>query len=231
MLLHSTPVPSMPKRTVRLAAAGALLLASLLSRPEGAGAAARAFAIDPLRSRVVVHVGKGGLFKFAGHEHEVVAPLREGEVVADASDLTRSSVRLAFDAAALRLEGEGETPGDVAKIQETMAGSGVLDVPRFAQITFQSDKVSGREISRGVLELAVSGLMQIRGHKERLTLNVRVETLGDTLVATGTTALRQSSFGITPVSVAGVVKVKDELAVDFRFEGRAPALTPPGHNP
>ena len=221
MLLHSILVTSMPERSVRLDAVCALLLASHLCWPEKTRAEPRAFVIDPLRSRVVVHVGKAGLFKFAGHEHEVVAPLREGEVVADPSDLAHGSVRLAFDAAALRLEEEGETPADVAKIQETMAGSTVLHVLRFAQITFLSDKVGGREISRGVFELAVSGLLEIRERKERLHLTVRAEVLGDTLVATGTAALRQSSFGITPVSVAGVVKVKDELAVDFRFEGRA----------
>ena len=220
MLLHSTMITSRPNRSALGAAAFALLLTSLLAGPERARADARAFVIDPLRSRIVVHVGKAGLFKFAGHEHEVVAPLREGEVVADASDLSRSSVRLAFDAAALRLEAAGEAPADVTKIQETMAGSTVLDVLRFAQITFQSDKVGGREISRGVLELAVSGLMEIRDHKERLNLAVRVLTQGDTLVATGTGALRQSSFGITPVSVAGVVKVKDELTIDFHFEAR-----------
>ena len=70
-----------------------------------------------------------------------------------------------------------------------------------------------------MFELAVSGLMEIRDHKERLDLTVRAELQGDTLVATGKAVLRQSAFGITPVSVAGVVKVKDELAVDFRFEG------------
>ena len=178
--------------------------------------------LDPLRSRILVHVGKAGLFKFAGHEHEVVAPLRDGEVRADSSNLALSSVRLSFDAAALRLDAGHETPADVAPIQETMAGPGVLDVLRFPRITFLSDKVSGREISSGVFELAVSGLMKIRDHEERLALVVRAEVQGDTLVATGKASLRQSAFDITPVSVAGVVKVKDELAVDFRFEGRSP---------
>ena len=222
MLLHSTPVTSKAERPVRPASACALAFLSFLCSPAAAQAEARRFVIDPPRSRILVHVGKAGLFKFAGHEHDVVAPLRDGEVLADPSNLALSSVRLSFDATAIRLDAEHETPADIAPIQDTMAGPGVLDVLRFPRITFESDKVSGRELSRGVFELTVGGLMAIRDHKERLTLTVRAEIQGDTLVCTGTTSLHQSAFGITPVSVAGVVKVKDELAVDFHFEGRSP---------
>ena len=220
MLLQSTPVPSMPEHSIRFAAALVLFLTPHLCWPEETRAEPRAFVIDPSRSRIVIHVGKAGLFSFAGHEHEVVAPVREGEVVADPSDLAHSSVRLIFDAAALRVERKSEAPGDVAKIQETMAGSAVLDVMRFAQISFQSDQVRGREISAGEFELVVGGLIEIRGHQERLPLSVRAKIVGDALVATGRAVLRQSSYGIAPISVAGVVKVKDELAVDFRIEAR-----------
>jgi polyisoprenoid-binding protein YceI len=210
----------MADRSVRLGLAQALALGAVLAAPASAHAEARRFVLDPQKSRVVVHVGKAGLFKFAGHEHEVVAPLQEGEVVADAVDLGRSSVRLVFDAASLRLDATHEPPDDAAKVQETLTGPAVLDAARFTRIVFQSDKVSGREIAKGVFELTVSGLMEIRGQKDRLSLTVRAEARGDTLVATGTAPLRQSAFGIVPVSVAGVVKVKDELLAEFRFEGR-----------
>ena len=212
----------MPDRSVRLGVTLALAQGVFLAAPATVRAEAQRFVLDPQKSRVVVHVGKAGLFKFAGHEHEVVAPLQEGEVVADAADLGRSSVRLVFDAASLRLDATHEPPDDAAKVQETLTGPTVLDAARFTRIVFQSDKVSGRELPKGVFELAVSGLMEIRDHKERLNLTVRVETPGGTLVATGTAPLRQSDFGIVPVSVAGVVKVKDELSVEFRFEGRPP---------
>jgi hypothetical protein len=32
------------------------------------------YVVDPARSMVAIHVGRAGLFKFAGHEHEVLAP-------------------------------------------------------------------------------------------------------------------------------------------------------------
>ena len=46
---------------------------------------------------------------------------------------------------------------------------------------------------------------------------------GDRLVASGRTTLRQTDFGITPISKAGVVKVRDEIAVDWRIQGSAAA--------
>jgi hypothetical protein len=48
-----------------------------------------------------------------------------------------------------------------------------------------------------------------------MTLPVKVLAGADTLTITGQTAFKQSDYGITPISVAGVVKVKDELAIAF----------------
>jgi hypothetical protein len=48
-----------------------------------------------------------------------------------------------------------------------------------------------------------------------------VEVAGETLTASGKTVLRQTDFGMKPVSVGGVVNVKNELGVDFRIVARA----------
>jgi hypothetical protein len=48
-----------------------------------------------------------------------------------------------------------------------------------------------------------------------VALPLRVELSGDTLTANGRLVLRQSEYGISPVTVAGVVKVKDELTIDY----------------
>ena len=36
--------------------------------------------IDTEHSKITIHVGKSGLFSAAGHEHEVSAPIAEGEI-------------------------------------------------------------------------------------------------------------------------------------------------------
>ena len=58
---------------------------------------------------------------------------------------------------------------------------------------------------------------------------MREFTEGDDLRAQGQARLRQTSFGIQPISVAGLVKVKDELLVEVDVVARrvaAAALRP-----
>jgi polyisoprenoid-binding protein YceI len=216
----------MPDRSVRLArlmvrsVLSALLLVAAAGRSPAA-AGARTFVADPAKSRVKVHVGKAGLFKFAGHEHDVEAPLAEGQILADPQDLRLSSVRLRFEASALRLNPAGEPPQDVPKVEEAMRGPRVLDVVRFAAITFVSASVTGREVSPAVYELRVEGPLTIRDREVRVGFTVRVSVSGDRLTATGQGRLRQTDFGIEPVSVAGVVKVKNELDLDLHLEALA----------
>lgn len=191
---------------------------SVLALP--AVAAGQSFTVVDRESAVVIHVGKAGLFGFAGHEHEVVAPVAEGRIVADTAALERSSVTLAFETTAFRVTGKGEPAQDVPKVQEAMAGPKVLDVTRFPGIRFTSNLVSGRLLDGGAYELRVTGELALHGVTRTLTLPVRVEVAGETLTARGRTALKQSDFGMRPLSVGGVVKVKDELALEFHIVAR-----------
>lgn len=185
-----------------------VLAASAWSEP-------RVYAVDAARSVVTIRVGKAGLFKFAGHEHEVHAPALTGEVRADREHLDRSSVVLAFEAAALRVSGKDEPAQDVPKVQAAMLGAQVLEVTRFPEVTYRSTKVAGRAASAGVYELTLGGELALHGVKGPVSALVRVEMTDERLTATGTLTLRHTAFGLTPISVAGVVKVKDELTVTF----------------
>jgi polyisoprenoid-binding protein YceI len=171
---------------------------------------------------LAIHVGRSGLFKFAGHEHEVLAQAIAGRIVADPDALERSSVTLDFEGAALRVSGEGEPAGDAPKVQEAMLGPKVLEVSRFPAIGFRSTRVTGKALGAGgSYELQLEGELTVRGIARALTLPLQVELREDRLVARGRTSLRQSAFGINPISIAGVVKVKDELDIDFEIVARA----------
>jgi polyisoprenoid-binding protein YceI len=206
-------------RTWRAARALAGLVAVVCAATSAAGAE-RPYTVDAEASRVTIQVGKGGLFGFAGHEHEVVAPEVTGEVIADVEDLARSSVTLLFTAGALRVTGRGEPAEDVPKVQEAMLGPKVLDVTRYPQIRFTSRTVSGKLAGPGVYELQVVGDMELHGVTKSLTLPLKVEMADDRLTASGRTVLRQKDFAMSPVSVAGVVKVKNEVGVDFVIVAR-----------
>jgi polyisoprenoid-binding protein YceI len=193
---------------------------ALLALLAGAEAPAR-YVVVPAESQVTLRVGRAGLFKFAGHEHEVVAPALRGEVVADAADLGRSSVSVTFDATALRVTGRGEPAQDVPKVQEAMLGPKVLDAARFPEITFQSRAVAGQQAGPGRFALQVTGDLTLHGVSRALTVPVEVEQGPDGLVAKGRAVVKQTDHGIKPVSVGGVVNVRNQVEVEFTLTARA----------
>jgi polyisoprenoid-binding protein YceI len=185
-----------------------------------ASAEPRRYTVDPGTSRFLVHVGKSGLFGFAGHDHEVVAPVHDGTITIDRDHPESSSVELVFEAAALRVTGRGEPAGDVPKVQDTMVGPQCLDANRFRTIRFASNAVKVTADVQGSMDLVVRGTLTIHGVSREVAVPVHVALGKDSLSASGTMKLQQTAFGIHPVSVGGVVKVKDELEIDWRLAAR-----------
>ena len=206
---------SLPTSTRALAA-----LFVLAAAP--AGAAPRTYLVDAGASSVRVHVGKSGALSFAGHKHEVVAPAVSGEIIADPADLGASRVDLTFAAAALEVRPEGEPAGDAPKVEEAMRGPKVLDAVRFPTIVFKSQRVAGKDAGGGAYDLELTGELTLRGVTRVFTLPVRVEVAGEALTASGKATIRHDQFGMQPVSAAaGAVKVKNEIAIEYRIVGRA----------
>src|ERR1051325_10221118 len=154
-----------------------ILAASLLL-----AAGPRTFTVDPQQSRAVIDVGKSGAFSFAGHTHEVEAPLKDGVVHLDPDAPAKSDVKLTFNAAALRVTGKGESKDDVPKVQETMLGAQVLDAKQFPTIVFESTSVSARGAAPA-FELTVAGRMTIHGVTRPVTAAVSAKIDGPTLTA------------------------------------------------
>jgi polyisoprenoid-binding protein YceI len=192
-----------------------ILLAALLAAPAALPAGETAYLVDSARSSVTIHVGRAGLLSFAGHTHIVMAPDLEGRITAVPDDLPQSMVALSFPAGRLTVVERGEPAGDAPKVQEAMLGPKVLDAARFPAITFHSSAVSGTASGPGAYRLVVRGSLTLRGVTRPITLPLAVEVGASGLKATGRMILRQTDYGIEPVSVAGVVKVKNELAIDF----------------
>ena len=105
-----------------LALAGSLTLAA---------AGPRTFTVDTSRSKALIDVGKSGAFSFAGHTHEVEAPLTSGVVHFDPDTVSKSDLRLEFNTAAMKVTGKGDPPADVPKVTEAMLGQQVLDAHDF----------------------------------------------------------------------------------------------------
>jgi polyisoprenoid-binding protein YceI len=196
-----------------------LILASI----PPAAAATKAFTVDSSASSVTVHVGKTGIGSFAGHEHEVAAPALRGQVVADFDDLPQSSVDVEANARAMKVTGD-EPAQDARKVQQTMSGPQVLNAGRFPIIGFRSRAVTGKRVSPDRYDLTIAGDLSLRGAARAMTVPVQVEVHGDTLTGTGKMVVKQTDFGIEPVSAGGgLVKVEDGVTVTFRIVARAAA--------
>ncbi|MEO8499316.1 MAG: YceI family protein [Vicinamibacteria bacterium] len=196
-----------------VASLGALLLWSFASTAP----AAETYVIDPAKSTVQVHVGKTGLLSFAGHLHEVIAPVT-GTITADPDHLAASRVELGFATAQMRVSADGEPKGDAPKVEEVMRGPAVLDVPRFPEIHFASKAVAGRLNSPGVYALTIAGVLSLHGITREISVPVTVTIEGRTLTAVARTTIRHDQFAMKAVSAGGgTVKVANEIRIDFRI--------------
>lgn len=194
-----------------------MLVATLASQAE------RPFVIDASETAITIRVGKAGLFGFAGHDHEITAPVVHGRIILDAEDVSRAHVAVDFDATALHVTGRGEPADDVPEVQRVMLSERVLDVHRYPTIAFRSRRiVVGRASSDG-MPLEIEGDLTLHGVTRRVTVPATVTIASDHLVAEGTTTVRQTDFGIRPVTAAaGTVRVKDRVDITFRVAARRP---------
>ena len=160
--------------------------------------------IDTERSTLKIHVGKAGLFSVAGHDHWVTARFAEGSF--NDSDFPR--VSFAVDARGLALmEDDKLSPGEQAEVQHTMHVQ-VLESETYPLISFHSVKIQ----KAGADHWIVFGDLTLHGRTKPIQADVRI---GDGAY-TGHAKIKQTDFGINPVSVAGgVVKVKNELEIYF----------------
>jgi polyisoprenoid-binding protein YceI len=167
-----------------------------------AGTAARA--IDAAHSSMKVRVLKSGFFSAFAHNHEIEAPITSGEV----SEAGSPSVELRVDARKMSVLDPEASADTRAKIQDTMLGPQVLDTEHFSEIHFHSTEVE----AKGTDHWVVHGTLDLHGQSHAVTVEVSLKDG----VYRGTAALKQTEFGIKPVTVAGgTVKVKDEIKVEF----------------
>ena len=204
-----------------MAGIGAVALSVLL-----AGAAAPAagepesFAVDPTASRVRIRLGRSGLLKAFGHDHEIDAPLAEGRVDVVDGDPGRSSVRLRFAARGLAIVAGTEPAGDVPKVEERMRGPEVLDAERYPDIVFASSAVTGGTAEQDHYRLVVKGALQLKGRSFPVEVPLDVRRSASEIQARGTVEWRLRNLGIEPPSVAGVVNVANGFRITFDLTAR-----------
>src|SRR5438067_10984400 len=161
--------------------------------------------LDTARSSITIRVGRTGVFSFAGDNHLVRAPLASGSV-----NEAGKHIEFKVQSKSLRVEDPGTAAEKKAQIQQRMLGPDVLDSDHFPVIQFRSTSVSGAPA-----DLRVAGNLTLRGQTQPVEAKVQQIANGHWR---GTAALKQSAFGIKPISLAGgTVKVKDEVKLEFEI--------------
>jgi polyisoprenoid-binding protein YceI len=94
--------------------------------------------------------------------------------------------------------------------------SEVLEVDKHPVITFKSTSISASRVDEGKYQTKISGDLTLNGTTRNVTFDAFVTFYEASLKAQGQFAIKQSNYGIKPVSVAGgTIKVKDELKFSF----------------
>jgi polyisoprenoid-binding protein YceI len=174
-------------------------------------ASAQRRAIDPARSTITVYVFKSGFFSAFAHDHQIAAPITEGTV----DESAQPAVTLRIESRSLRVLDPKLSAEQRAEVQKTMEGPEVLDVARHSEIRFQATAVEKAGNQGWVLR----GHLSLHGQTRPVTVTVKSENGR----YSGVAVLKQTDFGVKPVSIAGgTVRVKDEVRIEFQIalEGR-----------
>ena len=165
-----------------------VLLAAIAARP-----------IDVQHSKMTIYVSKQGFFSAFAHNHTIEAPISAGHY-----DVTSKRVELTIDTAKIQVLDQA----DRDSVQKAM-DSQVLETSRYPTITFRSTSIDDRDPKHWT----VNGDLTLHGTTQPITLQVNKL---DASHFSGSTMIRQTSFGITPIKVmGGAVSVKDDVRVDF----------------
>ncbi len=176
------------------------------------------FELDAGLSRFAVQVFAGGLLSAFGHSPVIAIRDFQGEIDYHAQAVEKSIIELRIDANALEVASD-VSDRDRREIVRIMRQE-VLEVDRYPKIVYHCSRVSASTTGQGQHWAALNGDLTMHGITRNQSVSARVSISGNTLRASGEFIVRQTDYGIRLVSVAGVLKVKDELKLSFDLVAR-----------
>jgi polyisoprenoid-binding protein YceI len=183
-----------------------IIILSALTMAAGQASDKHVHAIDVAHSKMTVSVYKEGIFAFAADNHEVNAPIVSGWF----NDESKA-VDVRVDATKMQVLDPKMPSGRRAQVQANMIGPQVLDAVHYTLIEFRSTAIATTDGNNW----KVTGELTLHGQTHPITFAV---TRVDATHFHGTTMVRQSAFGISPIRIAGgTVRVKDDVKVEFEI--------------
>ena len=181
--------------------------------------------IDPAQSLIVVTVRRGGPLARFGHDH-VVASHRVDGLIAPAlarADFGFRLDQLVVDEAPLRAEAKLDTQPSADAIAGTRTNmlNKVLEAERFPQVGLRVEGKAGQPVA-GTLEVTLA--VTLHGVTRSVPAQVQLAPAAGGLNASGVLTLRQSDFGIVPMSIMnGAMTVADAMELRYTIVARPDA--------
>jgi polyisoprenoid-binding protein YceI len=177
------------------------------------------FQIDKTVSRFQVQAFATGLLSSFGHNPRIAIRDYEAEIQCVPDTFEKAYLKLT--AQMIRMEVLDEMKkSDQAKLDQEMYEK-VLDVSHYPTAVYESKEIIVQKVADGRLNAGVNGELSFHGMTQPLTLQANVNVLGTMLRIGGDFTLRQSDYGIKPVSfAAGALRLKDELKFTFDLVAR-----------
>jgi polyisoprenoid-binding protein YceI len=177
------------------------------------------YVFDKNASRFTVQAFATGMLSAFGHNPMIGIRDFSGDVQFCAGTFEQAAVSLSVDTTTFEVLDEMKRD-DRGKLQKAM-NEDVLDVEHYPTAGFASKQITVQKVSNELLQASVTGELTLRGNTQNQSFDARVTLLGDTMRISSDFTIRQSDYGIKPVSFAGgALRLKDELKFAFEVVAR-----------
>jgi len=177
------------------------------------------FKIDAAASRFTVQTFATGLLSAFGHNPTIAIRDYDGEIQFNPDTIDNVSVRVTVRTSAMEVVDEMKND-DRKKLEQAMYDQ-VLEPNRFPTAVYESKQITVQKDSAEQWRVHVAGELSFHGATQSHSFDARVNHMGTTMRIVGEFPLRQSDYGIKPVSFAGgALKSKDELKFNFEMVAR-----------
>jgi polyisoprenoid-binding protein YceI len=183
------------------------------------GLATVRYAIDTSSSRFTVQAFATGMLSAFGHNPKIGIRDYEGEIQFVPETYDKAMVRVTVRTGAMEVLDEMKSD-DRKKLEQTMYEE-VLEVQRFPTASYESKQITVQKLSDDLLVAHATGELSFHGATQAHSFDARVTRMGTMLRISGEFSLRQSDYGINPVSLAaGTLRLKDEVKFNFELAAR-----------
>ncbi len=177
------------------------------------------FTVDKSASRFTVQAFATGLLSAFGHNPRIEIRGYDAEIRCVPDTLEKASLRLTVRTNSMEVLDEMKRD-DRLKLEQEMYQK-VLDVTHFPTAFYESRNITVQKVASNLFKADVDGELSFHGMTQPLHIPANITVIGDMLRIAGGFTIRQSDYGIKPVSfAAGTLRLKDELKFTFELVAR-----------